>query len=203
MVVSPLPIEPAAQFIGAVEATYPSRSVGVHVSDLIREAMVAIDPKNDYIDFDPDLLEGYRQFGFWWEDLVGRAMGRQMGREYAWTSVGELHYEGVYLTPDWMRLDGEGVRVVDTKATWKSCRDLDAKGTWLLSPKWCSWLMQLKAYCLATGTLHAELYILFVIGDYTRGPVPQRQRWIIDFTERELAENWQMLRNFGKRKGLL
>ena len=47
-------------------------------------------------------------------------------------------------------------------------------------------------------TREAELYALFVNGNYERGEGkggPEMKRWEVEFTEREIEENWMAITN--------
>jgi hypothetical protein len=59
--------------------------------------------------------------------------------------------------------------------------------------------VQLKAYCLATGTNEAELWVYYMRGDY-RKKRRDAVRYECRFSRRELEENWLMLENV--RKGM-
>ena len=118
---------------------------------------------------------------------------------------GELLYDGVYMSPD-----GEEVqtviitqevrlRVHEVKATYKSIRTVgDLSGQWM-------WLAQMKSYCIAAGTRFAVLHIFFLCGDYSYPIRPIREVWEIEFTQKELDDNWELLseykKEFDKRGG--
>lgn len=116
---------------------------------------------------------------------------------------GEIEAEGVYMSPD-----GESVSVIITdthdqrweliihevKATYKSMNTVgDLSGQWM-------WLSQIKAYCKAKGTLFAMLHVLFLCGDYTYPIKPVLKKWLIEFTQQEVDDNWQLLMDYRQHR---
>jgi len=115
---------------------------------------------------------------------------------------GEMKLEGVYMTHD-----GESVSMVlsdgkefytlvihEVKVTYKSTKTVaDVSGEWM-------WLAQIKSYCKAAGTRHARLHVLFVCGDYTYPIKPILACWDLEFTQQELDDNWDMLKQYRDEK---
>jgi hypothetical protein len=152
--------------------------------------------------------------GFAWEYILSRAIEKVFPNERI-VSLDELYgephiiYDGVMMSPDRIDIgDPSGELVVEEwKCTWKSARGPDEDfDVWA----W-TWLMQVKAYCLALHTTRCRFRILFINGDYSRGK-GQRGRcshgpcvrtFELKFTEEELQENWQMIRSRAKQKGWL
>lgn len=111
---------------------------------------------------------------------------------------GEMELDGIYMTHD-----GESVSVIITdnrtkwcmvvhevKATYKSTNTVgDLKSQWM-------WLAQIKAYCKSLNTRHAMLHILFLCGDYTYPIRPTLECWKIEFTQQEIEDNWDLLRDY-------
>jgi hypothetical protein len=108
---------------------------------------------------------------------------------------GECYVEGITGSPD--LLDLEDMTVVDTKFTWKSSRKLDN-----LEKYFWSWTVQLKGYCRMVGSRTAELWVFCVNGDY-KPPVPCIKRLRIEFSQQEIDENWDMIKNHARRRGWL
>lgn len=101
-----------------------------------------------------------------------------------YTQPGELHFDHLVGTPDW--LDTEDWAVIEFKATWRSSRrDLETD--------FASWWWQIKAYAKMLQTRRATLYVFFVNGDY-RDSGPQLKAWSAEFTADEVEKNWAMLR---------
>jgi hypothetical protein len=116
---------------------------------------------------------------------------------------GEMCVDGIYMTHDGESLSvmvtppnqcywsGSLVEVVhEVKATYKSIRTVGD-----LSTQWM-WLGQMKAYCKGKGTRFAELHCLFLCGDYSYPIRPRLLRWRIEFEQREIDDNWDLLREY-------
>jgi hypothetical protein len=83
----------------------------------------------------------------------------------------------------------------EAKATWKSSasrRGPDFLNEWM-------WMMQGRAYgtgyrehCQIYGTSRVRWHVLYLSGDY-RGSGPQYIRYLVEFTEKEIADTWKML----------
>lgn len=111
--------------------------------------------------------------------------------------IGELVYDGLALTPDMIdTLDrSQFICVNEIKCTWMSACDGDDDK---LTPYW----MQVMSYCSALGTLLSCLRVVFVNGDnrIVRGPI--YRPWERDFSPRELAENWALIKSYQRSMGL-
>jgi hypothetical protein len=98
---------------------------------------------------------------------------------------GEEETDGIIGTPDAVLLTDSGPEIHEFKLTWKSAKR-DPGNDW-------AWVVQLKGYCKMLGTTRACLWVYYVNGDYTwSGPVFRCFRF--EFTEKEIEENWRMLR---------
>lgn len=120
-------------------------------------------------------------------------------------------HKGIFATPDALRTDTW--RLKEWKFTWKSLRraggdvvvidgvemsENDAYehislGIW-------RWPVQTMAYCHLVETLGADQEVFFVNGDYTNRQ-PEPMRYEMDFTQRDLMENWRGIVNTAKREG--
>lgn len=183
------------------------RSPGCHVSDIIKRVLVKLDPKRYGKDQQADDTENWQETGFIWEDILGRAIATRGEQGDRWRP-GEVTLDHVAGSPDSIESgvqdDDPPFVVGEYKATWKSCRDIDTPtpGAGLIDSKFIGYLIQLQAYCHMIQTTRARLYILFMNGDYQRY-VPQMRCYQIDFTPRELQEQWRSLLNTAKKEGLL
>ncbi len=111
---------------------------------------------------------------------------------------GEMEVDGVYMTHD-----GESVSVVasergdrlvlkvhEVKATYKSTKTVgNLEGQWM-------WLAQVKAYCQGLGTRFAVIHVLFLCGDYKFPIKPVLKVWELEFTQDEIDDNWNLLRDY-------
>jgi len=111
---------------------------------------------------------------------------------------GEIQVDGIYMTPD-----GESVDVIITsrgkllqtivhefKTTYKSTNTVQD-----LAEQWM-WLTQLKGYCKGMQTRYAKIYILFLCGDYKYPISPLFRAFEIEFTQEEIDENWDLMREY-------
>lgn len=55
------------------------------------------------------------------------------------------------------------------------------------------WLAQGKGYCKAAGTNLWALHVLFACGDYQYPLTPVAYRYDVEFTQKELDDNWQLM----------
>ena len=112
--------------------------------------------------------------------------------------------EGIIYTPDGLIYEDDG-RLVEIKLTWMSSADMPRVEATSFPPKFDKWLCQIKCY------LHAlELWQAMLVGFFVNGPAsftkklgPELLAWNIDFTARELRDNWAMVTNNAKHVGLL
>ena len=152
------------------------RTEGIHVSDLIRGIEKEL--------FKPDTVYGnelFAQLGFIWE----RAL------EIAWRDLlgvrpDEIIVDGVIGSPDGVVINDKVV-LNEYKCTWKSTRHS-------LEDNW-RYMTQVKAYCYMIKTVHAEMYLFYVNGDYKQSG-PKFKHFELKFTEKELDDNWKMLLNY-------
>ena len=90
-------------------------------------------------------------------------------------------------------------RLGEFKLTWMSL----SRSKGLRDPKFDKWFCQMKAYCYHLGTQHARLYAFFVCGDYTDMSPQFPPPWDIEFTQKELQEEWNTLLRHARKKGML
>jgi hypothetical protein len=120
---------------------------------------------------------------------------------------GELQYDGIYMSPD-----GESVSVIVTdrnhgmqlvlhevKLTYKSINTVCPPRSKPLENQWM-WMAQCKSYCKAMDTRFCNLHVLFACGDYSYPIRPIPKRWAIEFTQAEIDENWDLIRDYMKHK---
>lgn len=106
---------------------------------------------------------------------------------------------GVIYSPDHLIFE-EGIsRLGEFKCTWMSVR------YGIEDRRFDKWFCQMKAYAYHLRTRHARLYAMFINGDYSFKPPygdPHIQAWDIEFTARELENNWTMLHRHGLKEGM-
>lgn len=169
------------------------RTEGIHVSELIRDLQNKVTHKGKRKSF-ADLsheerrrMGNYTSMGWAFEIVIERALREVWSDLFRgderYVKTGELFFEGVVGTPDW--LDTYDASVIEFKATWRSSRRDIARD-------FVSWLWQIKAYCKMLCTTTARLYVFFVNGDY-RESGPQLKAFALNFTQAEIDDNWFML----------
>ena len=166
------------------------RTGGLHLSDVLNymEITMGTDRGDDDVDYTQ-----YRNLGFAWEYYLDAVLQDLVERPT------EITEDGIIMTPD--AIDMEGWVVEEWKATFKSIRpvlsswpphseiDIDA-----FEYNYWRWFVQVKSYCRVMDTTRCRFRVLWINGTYAgSGPI---QRVIeIDFTSRELEENWAMVTN--------
>lgn len=112
----------------------------------------------------------------------------------------EMQVDGIYMTHDGDSIDviitpkgKKNVLFVDEiKATYKSTKtvgDMESSSNWM-------WLTQIKAYCKGAKTCHARMHVLFICGDYSYPITPQLKVWRVEFTQKEIDENWSLMTDY-------
>ena len=112
--------------------------------------------------------------------------------------------EGIIYTPDMLIFEDRGLRLGEIKLTWQSSREAPRAEATSFPAKMNKWLTQIKAYCYHLETRLARLYVFYVNGSYGQGGMnPELLSWDICFERRELEENWRMLLNHARHRGML
>lgn len=172
------------------------RSKGVHLSDILQRINRESGRLKEKIvfgrnTFDPidDDLPMCMALGMSWETMV-------MQLNPWMTRTGELHKDGIAMSPDAVELNCRRhllsphkiVPVVldEIKLTWKSSsRGLEEH---------FNYLQQSKAYCYALGTVYCRLHVTHVCGNYKFGESdaggPHYMQHHIEYTPWELQTNW-------------
>ena len=160
----------------------PGRSRGLHLSDILYDLAVRTGvlkkPSNGWSE---DATRGLWTLGRGWESERAADMQRS-GWEW---QPGEMTVDGIHMTPDFRHPEMEVVG--ETKATTKSCRDVDPEVNLQM------YLWQLKAYTYGYGWTTGMLDVCFILGDYERPFVPKRRLWWFEWEKGELEENWWMV----------
>jgi len=164
------------------------RSTGkVHISEILRwvdNRVIHRGQRKPYEDLSPNerkRMGNYVSVGYAWEDLLAQSLAPVFGGEYVRT--GEIELDGIVGTPDGLELTG--LAIDETKATWRSSRRSIETDFW-------SWFVQVKAYCWMMKLNRVSLRVFFVNGNYADSG-PQVKCFDIDFTDRELEDNWRMI----------
>lgn len=195
------PIECSLADLGIGVSTGP-RSSGLHMSDIYGKLFQRLEPKR----FDPSRpMDPLRlEVGLEFESLLEVQLKERL------TNAGErpgefTTEEGIIFSPDLIIYNGT-TRLGEIKLTWMSCRELPLERIESgFPPKFDKWFVQMMAYCKHLDLREARLFGFFVCGEWDRskGNPPQFRAWDIEFTKREIEENWRMLINFARQEKML
>jgi hypothetical protein len=159
-----------------------TRSVGLHVSGVIRHILVTsgLEEQSDFTDDDLSL---FAIIGRLWEQMLADVMFKLP----RYQRPGELERDGIFGSPD--AVDCVEGRLMEFKVTWKSSnRAIES---------FFKYKLQVMAYLYMLGLTECDLYVCFVCGNY-RPPLPQFKAWRLSFTEVELRTNWAVLKENAK-----
>jgi hypothetical protein len=178
----------------------PVRSPGLHLSSIIKDICVDLDPKR-FMQTGQLPFERF-ETGFSFERVLEIAFASRRAGIFR---PGEVERDGVIMSPDGVDPDGSTFSFAisddwileEYKLTWMS--DFDCPH----AVKFIHWIWQMQAYARALETQKARLRVLFVNGDYRNGYVPSYKVFDIAFTQEELDQNWAMLIAHARRKGML
>lgn len=161
-----------------------TRSVGLHVSAIIRHIMVTSGLAESGNDFTDDDLNMFATIGRLWEQMLADVLFRPP----RYIRPGELELDGIFGSPD--AVDCDDSCLMEFKVTWKSSnRAIES---------FFKYMLQVKAYCHMLKLTRCRLYVFFVCGNW-RPPIPQFKAWEIEFSEHELKDNWRMLVRNGEQ----
>lgn len=181
---------------GLVLAANPpgfERGAGVHMSDIYNALYAELEPERYAKGGGPDAAK--MELGMAFEEILEPAIARRL---FSADRPGELRTTptegGILYSPDHFLFNGV-FRLGEFKATWYTAR------VPITDHRFDKWFCQMKAYCYHVNTPHARLYVFFVNGDY-KPPTPRLVAYDIEFTLKELNDNWQMLKRFAQKRGL-
>lgn len=180
------------------------RSPGLHVSTIYGSLYSELEPNRYKAGSLPNplLLEAGLAFENFFEDELKKRWGPLLGER----PEEQMTEEGIAFSPDLFIYDDvKGLILGEIKCTWMSGRELPREPANGFPPKFDRYTTQMQAYCFNLGTPHARLFIFCVNGDYDRakGVAPELHCFDITYTQRELRENWELLMNHARLKGLL
>ena len=183
------------------EASEHPRSPGLHLTDIVYPMMKDLGEVPDRPDLTTEDLEGYRSIGFLWERILTDALMRKAEQDRAadkgnWLLMrpGEITFEDVFMTPDACIVDYDTMVLEEWKATYTSTkRPIENKKQW--------WI-QIMSYLKGLGLNKATVRVLHLCGNWSP-PIPRVKLYQAEFNQREIDENWIMVRNYGKKLGLI
>ena len=184
------------------ESSGGPRSKGLHLSDIYGALLRDMEPERYGRGDDPtDRFE----LGFALEHMLElglRARGAFRPEEHCTE-------EGIYFSPDMILEEDDKIILGEIKCTWLSSKDVPREPRIdSFPPKFEKYFIQMKGYCYNLGTPYARLFVFFVNGRYDcrnrdQPPTPELLVWDITFTAQEMEENWRMIINYAKHKGML
>jgi hypothetical protein len=174
-----------------------NRGDGIHASHIYSDFANKLHPTKYTEDMDPITRDLLFTIGLAWEQYLEKVL---VANGVMCQRPGELESpEGIKYSPDLLIINGDD-RLGEIKATYKSSRDC-VPG----NDKFDRYLLQTKLYCYWTGIPRCRFYVLYLHGNYIRGPEGKMidfKAWDIEFTKRELKENYTMLMNHARGEDL-
>lgn len=183
--------------------TGEDREPGLHLSDITRRMNYERDSKLNP-DSAPDQMTLER--GYTWERLLEMALATRHKRPGA--RPPQLQEDGIWMSPDWINPDGD-IQMEEWKATKKTMRRGFEDISW-------SWMPNIMAYVRTAARqglirrLAVRIRLWWINGDYTFEAktsdlqlLQEYHKVDIEFTKRELDENWRAIVQAGRRYGLL
>jgi hypothetical protein len=163
------------------------RSVGIHVSDIVRVLSKAYADdeiaslqrpprKNSFTEAD---LNRFAQVGRIWERVLAETVFTRPRYE----RIGEIEKDGIIGSPD--AIDTVDYALAEYKVTYRSAKRP-------IETDFREWWWQQKSYCHMLGMVRTHLYVFYVCGNYSP-PVPCAKEFMALFTPAELKENWAMM----------
>lgn len=176
----------------------PNRGSGLHASDIYGDLYKKLEPERyDIRNKDgseskpPDLLMA---LGLAWEQYLEKAL---KANGVLCDRPGELESEeGVKYSPDLLLVNGED-RIGEIKLTSLSTN---------VGPthkKFAKYLTQGMAYAYWANIPRLRYFVLHIHGNHKGAKFPKMNVWDVNFTARELRDNYRMLMNHAKDRGLL
>lgn len=161
---------------------------------------------------DPLRLEAGLAFEQFLEDAIRERLTRESGRPDELT-----HHEPGIVTPILFNPDliifNHVTRLGEIKLTWLSCGEMPTAPANGFPPKFDKYVTQMACYCHCLETPYARLIGFFVNGGYEHqrkenkgknlAPAPKLLAWDIEFSKREIREEWDTVIGNAKRKKLL
>lgn len=171
------------------EGVDPVRTKGIHLTDVIRSLMEDSGMQKTMSGsfWKPDQLNFAGETGFMWEDLLSNVLKDRLP-----CRLGEVELDGILCSPDGIELEDGNPVLSEYKVVWSSSNRNPADN-------W-KWMAQVKGYCKVLELVKVKMYILYLNGDW-KGGGPQYKGFMIEFSQLEIDENWDMLTNHAKSKG--
>ena len=204
------PIEHGLDYYG--KSSGPRSTERLHMSQIYGSLFQDMYP--DRFVKDRPMNPGHLELGLAWENMLEDGIKERLRQGQGADRPGEfVTEEGIVFSPDLLLFNGV-TRLGEIKLTWVSSKEMPrtAGESFPSHPTVQKWLCQMMAYAYHLDTPYARLYAFHVNGEYawmrkggnkdTPGG-PQLFAYDIEFSKRELHDNWQMLLGHAKSSGLL
>lgn len=176
------------------------RSGGLHMSAIYGDLYSDLEPDRYIRGSVPDPLRleaGLAFESFLEEALKARLVNAQRPDELVFDEDGRAP---ILYNPDLIIFNG-CTRVGEIKLTWLSTKDVPRTKSNNFPPKFDKYFTQMMSYCYCLDTPYARLIMFAVNGNY-KPQSPELLAWDVEFSKRELKENWSMLMNHARFKGM-
>ena len=171
------------------------RSPGLHMSQIYGSLFEHLEPKRYTPGRTIDPLMA--AVGTAWEKHLEYLMGKAGIQVFR---PGELVApDGIAYSPDGL-LDNQTRLAEYMVAWWMSSADMPRTPASSFPPKLNKYVCQMQSYAYNLELSTARLYVLFVQG---RGKDPELLVYDIEFTARELKNNWNAMMNHARHQKLL
>jgi len=176
------------------------RSEGVHVYEIIRDLLdtLGMTPKQGDDDDDGQRRMQYEK-GYLWEEILSAGFGNKSP-----VRPGEMELDGIIGSPD-----GIGFEDTEDENGFKRTRSVveeykcTSKSSAKTPDEVTPWMMQVKGYCKICGANVVVFRVLYINGNYRDIRYPVYRPYRLEFSQREIDENWEMLINHAKSRGWL
>jgi hypothetical protein len=200
--------------IGANEPGF-ERTKGLHMSELYGAYYKAVEPERfTQDDITPDIKLKF-ELGFALERMLEEGLKERLALNGSGRPGEFVEPEhGIIYSPDLLLFNGV-TRLGEIKLTWMSSKEVprEAMSSNGFPPRFDKYFTQMKLYCRALEICDARLIAFFVNGDYAykqkanKGKSvpsgPELLAWDLQFTRREMDEEWRTIMNHAKHVGLL
>ena len=165
-----------------------NRSEGLHLGTVMDSIAEVLFPS-------PNKWEGETAMavGFLWENILASTLLKSLVDKGLVIRPGEMFIDGIYMTPDGWEVEGRVLH--EYKATWKSFRKP-------IDDNW-RYMTQIKSYCRGMACSRAKLYVLYLMGNWRDVRQPVTKVYELEFSQRDLDDNWKMIVSHAKKVGLL
>lgn len=172
-----------------VEAS-PPRTVGLHLSQIIRSICMSLEPGK----YGGPINPLYTDPGFTFERMLETAWSSRRAGKIV--RPGEFEHEGVLCSPDYIDFSGEEPTLIESKMTEMSMVGCPTE------PKFRKWLWQIGAYCHVLQLTHSRLHVLWLRGNY-KEIRRAYEVFSIVWTPEETKHTWDLLTRHARDKGWL